>query len=272
MRKSFLLVLCLCISSSIWLLHLSKPVENVPVQSDVTRPTLSSVETDCPVDISISVVTNSIKAPTIQIEPGFDVIVAVQPAVTNVSADVPNRTGSDEKSDLLRKLREWAASDAEGALSGVLKLPVCEERNEALAAVCYGMAQTDPAVAIETAKTLKLDQQPGGVMENLVQQWATTDFSSALDWVNNQPAGDQRNDLTRRIAFVLSETQPASAAILVIDQIPPGVAQNKAILTVLDLWANKDVDSAIAWASEFPEGPLRDEALGKLEHQRLVAQ
>jgi len=169
---------------------------------------------------------------------------------------------SETRRELMARLRDWAAKDLDGALTYVSKMPDGDERNGALEAVCFGLAQKDPAQAVELAQTL---QQPEAVMENLVQQWAATDLPSALIWVNNQPASDQRDQLIARTTFILSKTDPSDAASLVMEQISPGPAQDEAIMTVVNQWGNKNPAAAAAWVGHFPEGPLQERAVQELE-------
>ncbi len=192
-------------------------------------------------------------------------VVAAEPAATNAPAADANETADQAKFRLLRQLRAWAAKDPEAALAAAMKLPEGDERNQALSAVCLGLAQTDPADAVKTAQTLHLDNQPGAVMETLVQQWAATDVSSALDWANSQPASGQRDGFTTRIAYVMSRNDPADAANLVINQISPGPAQDEAVMTVLNQWANQNLLAATSWVKGFPAGPLQTRAVNELE-------
>jgi len=273
MRRSFLLLLCLCISAGILVLYLFRPVAKLSVPSTgAIKPVLQPIAINTFSDASTNILTNSVATVPFQTQQDSNTVAGIQPAVTNVADDVPDETAKNEQSELLRKLREWAAKDPEAALAAVMKLPEGDERNQALGAVCLGVAQTDPAVAVQMAQTLNLDKQPGALMQNLVQQWASTDLSSALDWVNSQPVGGQRNDLTERIAFVLSQTQPADAADLVLTQIPAGSAQDQAVMTVLLQWENQDLAGATAWANGFPDGLLREGALNELKDTRLHRQ
>lgn len=163
---------------------------------------------------------------------------------------------------LMTRLRDWAAKDLDGALAWCLNLPAGDERNQALQALCFALAQSDPAHAVEMAQTL---QQPEDVLENLVQQWAASDVASVLAWANNQPAGDQRDQLMQRVSYVLAQTDPADAAGLVAEQIPPGPAHDEAVMTVVHQWGNQNLPAAAAWVQTFPDGALKARATEELE-------
>src|SRR5207247_725073 len=113
--------------------------------------------------------------------------------------------------------REWASTNFDAALASVMQMPEGDERNDAMEAVCFGLAQKDPALAVAKAESLK---EPAPVMENLVQQWADRDLASALTWANKQPPGDVHDECFQRIALVLSQTDPRNAASVVMEQIP----------------------------------------------------
>jgi hypothetical protein len=181
-----------------------------------------------------------------------------------VAATNGNIVATDEADQLLRDLRAWAAKDPDAALAEAMKLPPGDERERALSAVCFGIAETHPADAVKLAQSL---QQPESVMENLVQQWSSADLVSAMVWVNEQPAGEQRDEFVQRVAFVLSQSDPANAAGLVTEQIPPGPAQDEAMMTVLHQWADRNVSAAADWIATYPfrSAQLQDRALSELE-------
>jgi hypothetical protein len=52
-----------------------------------------------------------------------------------------------------------------------------------------------------------------------------------------QPAGEIRDELLRRVAFVQAASAPAAAAKLVVEEIPSGPVQTEAILSVINRWA-----------------------------------
>jgi hypothetical protein len=195
-------------------------------------------------------------------------------AATNISVVEEKKTVQD-KYAALRELTAWAARDPEAALAATMTLPDGDERNEALSAVCSGLAQTDPAEAVKLAQELHLDGQPAAVMQDLVQQWASKDLVSSLTWAEDQPEGAPRDEFTTRIAYVMSQTDPSDAATLVMKQIPPGPAQDEAVMTVLHQWADKNFVAAASWAKGVVGGPLQERVInelnGMMEYQRALA-
>jgi hypothetical protein len=138
-------------------------------------------------------------------------------------------------------------------------------RHERLAAICLHWAAFDPAAAVALAADLKLDPLHGALLPNLSQQWAENDFPSASAWADRLPAGDLRDQVFARLAFIRAQTSPSSAADLVAKKIRPGPEQDEAALSVLHPWARRDLAAALAWVRRLPAGDLRDRALTELE-------
>jgi hypothetical protein len=272
----FLLALCVSLAIGLALVHPRKPVPTTSPSNNADAADQSaSAPTPDPLPNVSSPEAHFVANP--QFAQDSETAPESKPAIAPPPApDSKQKIAAMEAKDqLLRDLRVWAAKDPEAALASVLKLPPGNDRNEALASVCFGLAESDPADAVETAQSLHLENQPGDVMGNLVQQWATADVSSALDWANDQPPGAQRDSVMSRVALVLSQAAPSDAADLVVNQIPPGPAQDEAVMTVVNQWGNQDLAAAAAWVKNFPEGPLQARAVSELEgiaqYQRELA-
>jgi hypothetical protein len=252
----FILFIGVCLAACLTAVHLHKSI-SVRAPLSQTAATLPLKPEPSP-DVRFPTENADNKNSDSVASPGPEITTAqVQ---TNAEEDL--KTKLETRQELMARLRDWAAKDLNGALTYVSQMPEGDERNDALQAVCFGLAQKDPAHAVEVAQAL---QQPEAVMEDIVQQWATTDLRSALVWVNNQPAGDQRDQLIARTTFILSQTDPSDAASLVMEEISPGSTQDEAIMTVVNQWANKDLKTAASWVQTFPDSPLRERALSELE-------
>lgn len=163
-----------------------------------------------------------------------------------------------------RVTQDWAAEDPAGAERWAVRFEDEGERASTLADICLQASQADPRQAVAIAQRNGLAEVSGRVMDSLVEQWAAHDFAAADVWVMEQPAGQRRDEMLARLAYVQSQTDPASAANLVVDRMPAGLLQDEAAITVLDQWAARDLASAKAWANQFPAGGLRDRAQQEL--------
>lgn len=161
---------------------------------------------------------------------------------------------------LQRVSQIWASKDAVSAEHWAATLADESERQAALTDVCVELAQSSAGPAVRLADIYGLGARSGSLMETLAQQWANQDFSAAAGWVKAQPAGEKREQMVMRLAFVQAQTQPADAARLVIAEIPDSPVQAEAVISVIYQWAKKDMAGARDWVGLFPECPLRDRA------------
>jgi hypothetical protein len=189
-------------------------------------------------------------------------LVALNPSLA--ARLIENAEPGPLREELLRRVsHEWAAVDPAVAIEWAANLQDTGERKSALTDASYQIAQSDPAGAIGLAQFFDLGGSDA-TLENLAQLWAAKDLPAALDWVRGLPAGDQRDQALARVAFIQSQTDPADAARLVVEEIPPGDAQNEAVISVLHQWALQDWDGAAVWVASFLEGSLRESSMSEL--------
>ncbi len=188
-------------------------------------------------------------------------LIALDPAAAaRLVEATTNEQGHEE---LMRQLiQTWTTSDATAAFAWAGQLADTNEQQRALIYATKQMAELDPAAAAKAALCLADGQD--AVMGDIALTWAGKDLAGALSWAASQPVGKQRDEIMARVAFEESLTAPETAANLVIDQIPPGPAQDEAAMSVLHQWAIQDFAPAKAWAELFPAGSLRDRAIIEL--------
>ena len=172
------------------------------------------------------------------------------------------------RSEALRRFAQaFASLDPERAELWASSLSDEAERESALGDVCSRIALTDAGNAV---RTFERHQLSGVLLENLVQQWADQDFSAAAAWALARPTGEQRDQMCGRLAIVLSATEPASAANLVLKEIPAGLIQTEAVVSVLYQWGTRDMDGASAWVALFPTGSLKERAESELSQLKRL--
>lgn len=181
------------------------------------------------------------------------------------------------REEMMRRLAQcWAEVDAAGAKQWAERLTDSGERDAALTDVCFQIARADPRQATLLADHYGLGEQQGAPLENLVMQWAAKDLESVTAWVGERPEGVQKDAMLARVAMVMAKTSPAEAAEMVATRLPEGEAQTESVISIVHQWAVRDLPGARAWAGLFPEGPLRDRALGELkgieQYQRASGQ
>ncbi|HSI65272.1 MAG TPA: hypothetical protein VLE43_19250 [Candidatus Saccharimonadia bacterium] len=162
-------------------------------------------------------------------------------------------------------LAERLADDPHAALEWLLQTSGREQSTSLSADPHLQSAVIDAANRLMQTIGPQSGQENSVALGNFVQRWASVDLRSAYEWVHQIPAGQVRNALMVRVAFVGSQIAPAEAASLVVEELPPGVTQEEAAMMVLHQWALQDPDSAAAWVNLFPDDAFRHRALSELQ-------
>lgn len=162
------------------------------------------------------------------------------------------------------EIREWVRRNPNESLTWVSNTPPSLMRDDVSELICLQIGQFDPPQALALAESLG-GSHTRNVLENVTQQWAEHDTAAAYAWAANKPAGEERDQLLGRIAYVESKTKPEDAARLVALQITPGATQDEAAISVLYQWSVRDASAAMAWAQSFPEGSFRERAIKEVE-------
>ncbi len=153
----------------------------------------------------------------------------------DVDARAPSSADEEELLQLLAEARKEADAS---------------RRREMLAAICLRWAGFDPAAALRLALDLRLDPLEGALLPNLAQQWAARDFSTTLGWAGRLPAGELRDAVYSRLVYERARIDPRAAKDLLAEMRAGETARQEAALTVLHFWADRDPESARAWAAE----------------------
>ena len=145
------------------------------------------------------------------------------------------------------------------------------DRGLLLARRCLALAERDPLAAMEMALAHQLQKVDSGLLTSLIGQWAKQDFDGAHAWIKTQEAGDWRNDMLARLAYMRAQTDPLAAARLAVAEISPGPARDEAVISVLHQWALRDPETAKAWADSFQDDRLKIRALAEIQGIHALA-
>lgn len=169
------------------------------------------------------------------------------------------------RTELMRVVaKNWASTDPNEAAKWVAQLSDPGEKDTMLSCVCFETAQNNVQQAIQIVEQQGLDTRREVMLGNLAEQWATNDFPGALDWAENYPPGDSRDNLLLHIVLTESRAHPQEAADIVATQITTGNIQEEAAYSVVDTWAWQDLAAAKSWVNQFPEGELKERALNQI--------
>lgn len=160
--------------------------------------------------------------------------------------------------------REWATIAPREALKWIESMDSEGDRVAACEFVHYRVAEDDPKAALDSAREFGADLSTP-IVHDLVQQWAARNTPAARDWALSLPAGSDRDRILARVAYELSQQDPAAAGGIVAGQIPPGPVQEEAAMSVLHQWAIRDIEGASRWVANFPPGAMRKRAEDELD-------
>jgi hypothetical protein len=170
--------------------------------------------------------------------------------------------------------RDWARKNPAEASTWLATAPDGPQLEAVTETVCSEMARTNPAEAMVLAGRCRISNTNfmNNLLVNLTQQWAEQDMPAACAWTAAKPAGEDRDRLLGRIAFVKSKSHPEAAARFVAEQMSPGAVQDEAAITVIYQWALRDANAALAWVQTFPEGNLRYRAMQEVQNIQSARQ
>ena len=172
-----------------------------------------------------------------------------------------NLTGAARAGALNIAASAWAETDPAGAEQWARRLTDPDERGNSLLAIAGEMTGANPA----TALSLAVDLPPGTARDEFLlhaaAEWAERDAKSAVEWGKQIENQELRAQMLAAIATGFAEKDPAAAATLAAQSLPPGRAQDDAVVGIVQRWVQQDASQAAAWVAAFPEGQLRDTAL-----------
>ena len=151
-------------------------------------------------------------------------------------------------------LTAWRKQDPKAARQYVLSIEDTTLRRQFLVAYFEG---TD-----KEARAFASSLPPGGdrnaVVQGLAYGWATDDPAGALAYLQSEPDSPAGRDAAAKMVGGIGYKDPA-AAFAWANQVPEGLRE-RAVVTALEHWRQKDITAAAAAVSAMPGGPLKTAA------------
>jgi hypothetical protein len=154
----------------------------------------------------------------------------------------------------------WAGRNAADAAQWARDLPSESDRIKAVKSVGYELSRTDPMTAIELALELPETDGTNALIVHSSLQWAAQDPRAAADWAKGLDESPMKYRILSHIAAAWAGSDPEAAATIAADSLPAGKAQDDAIVSIVQLWAQSNPMQAAQWVGRFPSGTLRDVA------------
>lgn len=157
----------------------------------------------------------------------------------------------------------WANHNLNDAVAWVRRWPD-DQKDAGLIAVGYEAARTSPKDALWLASELTPTPARDGLIAHAVREWASQDPDAPVTWAEKMETSTLREQVFANTAITLSETDPAAAATLALQKLPPGGPQDDTVVSIVQRWAQTEPAEAAGWVAQFPEGRVRDAALENL--------
>ncbi len=157
----------------------------------------------------------------------------------------------------------WADHSVAEAATWVRSWPD-EQKDAGLLAVGYEAARTSPKDALWLASELSPSPARDGLIGQAVREWTSHDPEAPLAWAEKIENSTLREQVFAGAAISLSDTDPAAAADLALQKLPPGGRQDDTVVSIVQRWAQVQPAEAADWVAQFPPGRLRESAVENL--------
>jgi hypothetical protein len=151
-------------------------------------------------------------------------------------------------------LQPWLSEAPDAAREWIKGLPDGDKKYDLLQVLCKSVSDEDPQLASEFVSLLPAGSRQSAAGRALVKNWGDRDFSSALAWAKQADDGLRQTvlpDLVTRMAW-----NDLPGAMSLAQSIGGGKAQERATVSVLWQWSNRDPAAAAAWAATQPKNPV----------------
>ena len=158
----------------------------------------------------------------------------------------------------------WADTDYVAAWAWANSLPEGESKQKALMAAAYEESRFDPKTVLAATSTLPSSADRDRLLAYAVSQWTSSDPAAAKLWVEKLSNPTLRQMLGASAVVALADSDGAGAANLAAEFLDSGPEQDRVAVAVVQRWAQNVPLSAAQWIIQFPDTPVREEALQAL--------
>lgn len=135
-------------------------------------------------------------------------------------------------------------------------------REKAFEVIAWDAIDVDAELAREAFAALTPDSESSRRMVgHFAMRLADENPERAIEWARALEQEEERSDAFGRIAVVISATDPSRAANLVSEEMTAGPPRDRAVVQVLQRWAQAAPADAATWLTAFPQGAARSAGL-----------
>ncbi len=159
----------------------------------------------------------------------------------------------------------WSEKDMPNTLIWVESLPDGATKHQALTDLGYEVARVDPVDALQIASQLPASDHTDGLLLHSLAQYASSDPQQSQQLALSLRQGPLRDEALSTVATVQAKQDGAGAAQFAVQNISPGPGLDRAVIGVIQLWAQNDLASTAFWVQSFPASPIRNQAVESLD-------
>ncbi len=135
-------------------------------------------------------------------------------------------------------------------------------REKILESVAWDAIDVDPALSREAFAALTPGSESSRRMVgHFAMRLADEDPERAIEWAAALEQEEERSDAFGRIAVVISATDPSRAATIVSEEMTAGPPRDRAVVQVIQRWAQAAPADAATWIAAFSQGAARSAGL-----------
>lgn len=130
-------------------------------------------------------------------------------------------------------------------------------RDGVLTAMGFEVARTDPVEALNLLVSMMSPPVEGRFLTYVAAQWAARDPRAASEWMARIDDEAQRAECLAAVASAWADRSPEDALCFAVLSMPPSLARERAVVGIIQRWAQQKPKEAAGWVLAMPEGELQ---------------
>lgn len=159
----------------------------------------------------------------------------------------------------------WNGIDSVAAWNWAISLPKDPARENALLSLCYECTRDQPALALDRVDAIGDGLERTRLMEHAFANLAATDPLDACKRADGVMDPALRNRVYGSLVTSWADSDPRAAATFAVNRMTAGPDQDRALTGIIQRWAQIHPDEVRSWVHEFPDGPLKEGALERIQ-------
>src|SRR5262249_22985599 len=151
----------------------------------------------------------------------------------------------------------WANTNLPASVAWAKSLPESSGKAVALMNIAYEAARMEPLTSLELAVMLPPSPERDRLLVHATSQWVALDPGAATTWAQSISDADLKQTVLAATVVALASQNGASAANLAANYLQPGGDQDRAVVAIVQRWAESSPRAAADWVSQFPDTTVR---------------